>query len=186
MEITLERVERLREKADVSYAQAKEALEYSEGDLLDALIYLEEQGAIPRPEGGCCSTRGERPPTQQQVEEMQPEAEESLLSRVRCWLLDNELEVWRYDKPVTAMPVLVLILLVLLAAWAALPLLIIGLFTGFRYRFSGPDLDGINDAMTTVADTASDMSRQVMDELRRQHDRHKDNGPYGGPNDTEE
>ena len=50
MEITLEQVERLREKADVSYAQAKEALEYSGGNLLDALIYLEEKGAIPRPE----------------------------------------------------------------------------------------------------------------------------------------
>ena len=51
MEITLEQVERLREKADVSYGQAKQALEYSGGNLLDALIYLEEQGAIPRPQG---------------------------------------------------------------------------------------------------------------------------------------
>ena len=50
MEITLEQVERLREKADVSYGQAKAALEYSGGNLLDALIYLEEQGVIPRPE----------------------------------------------------------------------------------------------------------------------------------------
>ena len=45
MEITLELVERLKEKANVSYAQAKEALEYSGGNLLDALIYLEEKGA---------------------------------------------------------------------------------------------------------------------------------------------
>ena len=48
MEVTLEQVERLREKADVSYAKAKEALEYSGGNLLDALIYLEEQGARRR------------------------------------------------------------------------------------------------------------------------------------------
>ena len=40
MEITLEQVERLREKADVSYGQAKAALEYSGGNLLDAIIYL--------------------------------------------------------------------------------------------------------------------------------------------------
>ena len=56
MEITLEQVERLREKADVSYGQAKQALEYSGGNLLDALIYLEEQGAIPRPQGAYYST----------------------------------------------------------------------------------------------------------------------------------
>ena len=52
MEITLELVERLREKAPVSYTLAKEALEYSGGNLLDALIYLEEKGAIPRQEVG--------------------------------------------------------------------------------------------------------------------------------------
>ena len=61
MEITLEQVERLREKADVSYAQAKQALEYSGGNLLDALIYLKEQGAIPRPQGAYYSTRNETP-----------------------------------------------------------------------------------------------------------------------------
>ena len=38
MEITLEMAERLKEKANVTYAQAKEALEYSGGNLLDALI----------------------------------------------------------------------------------------------------------------------------------------------------
>ena len=46
MEITLEQVERLREKAAVSYGQAKAALEYSGGNLLDALIYLEEAKAM--------------------------------------------------------------------------------------------------------------------------------------------
>lgn len=62
MEITLEQVERLREKAAVSYGQAKAALEYSGGNLLDALIYLEERGVIPRPEDTYYSTKGEAPP----------------------------------------------------------------------------------------------------------------------------
>ncbi len=62
MEITLEMVERLREKAPVSYGQAKRALEYSGGNLLDALIYLEEQGAIPRQEGAYFTTRGGNSP----------------------------------------------------------------------------------------------------------------------------
>ena len=42
----------MKEKANVTYAQAKEALEYSGGNMLDALIYLEEKGAIPRQENG--------------------------------------------------------------------------------------------------------------------------------------
>ena len=192
MEITLEMVERLREKAPVSYGQAKRALEYSGGNLLDALIYLEEQGAIPRQEGAYFTTRGETPPPPPPAPPApEPEAETgggkkkkkkrpareakaggrpSLLQTLRRWLIDNELEIWRKDKPVTALPVLILVLLVIFAYYVVIPLLILGLFLGFRYRFSGPDLErvSLNDVMDNVADTAADLGRQVMDELRTQ------------------
>ena len=54
-----------------------------------------------------------------------------------------------------------------------MPLLLIGLFFGFRYRFSGPELerDSINDVMENVASTAADMGRQVMDELHLQYEK---------------
>ena len=42
--ITLEQVERLRSLADVSYADAKAALEAADGELLDALIWLDQEG----------------------------------------------------------------------------------------------------------------------------------------------
>ena len=177
MEITLERVERLREKADVSYAQAKEALEYSSGDLLDALIYLEEEGAIPRPEGGCYSTRGEKAAQDagelMAAREQEPPKRESWFRRVRFWLLENELEVWHKGDPVTSMPMLILILLLILAAWAVVPLGLVSLFFGCRFRFSGPDLDRdeLNGVMEQAADTAEDLGRQVVDELRRQHEK---------------
>lgn len=184
MEITLEQVERLREKADVSYAQAKEALEYSGGNLLDALIYLEEKGAIPRPEGAYYSTRGESTASSQESradvlpelvrEEKRARPKIGIFRRIRYALLDNELEIWRRDQPVTALPVLILILLLVFAFWVTVPLLILGLFLGFRYRFSGPDLerDSINDVMGSVADGAVGLGRQVMDELRSQHDKY--------------
>lgn len=179
MEVTLEQVERLREKADVSYAKAKEALLYSGGNLLDALIYLEERGYIPRPEGAYYSTRGQTPPMAEEAEEPEPQPEPgkekktgrgSFLQRLRYILLDNELEIWRKDRPVTAIPVLIVILLLIVAYYIVIPLLILGLFVGFRYRFSGPDLerDSINNVMGSVADTAADLGRQVMDELRGQ------------------
>ena len=187
MEITLEQVERLREKASVSYGQAKQALEYSGGNLLDALIYLEETGIIPREEGAYFSTKGETPPPPEPEEP--PAAREQkgkksgvrvvpvrrgsfkrLFSTLRRWLVDNELEIWRKDKPITALPVLILILLVVFAYYVTIPLLVLGLFLGFRYRFSGPDLEreDLNHVMGSVADTAADLGRQVMDELRSQ------------------
>ena len=184
MAVTMEQVERLREKADVSYAQAKEALEYSGGNLLDALIYLEETGAIPRPEGAYYSTRGESTASTQESradvlpelvrEEKRARPKIGIFRRIRYALLDNELEIWRRDQPVTALPVLILILLLVFAFWVTVPLLILGLFLGFRYRFSGPDLerDSINDVMGSVADGAVGLGRQVMDELRSQHDKY--------------
>ena len=125
MEITLEQVERLREKADVSYGQAKAALEYSGGNLLDALIYLEEQGVIPRPEDAYYSTKNEAPPPPPQelpVLQVKPEAKQKkhtrrgvrhLLHWLRRILLDNELEIWRKGQPITAVPMLILLIFVI-------------------------------------------------------------------------
>ena len=48
----LEKVEKLREKANVTFAEAKEALNNSGGDILDALIYLENQGKVTVPASG--------------------------------------------------------------------------------------------------------------------------------------
>ena len=194
MEITLEQVERLREKVSVSYKQAKQALEYSGGNLLDALIYLEETGAIPREEGAYFSTKMETPSSPPPVEpvpapvqareEKDPKASKPPRSKeggirrffiaLRRWLVDNELEVWRRDQPVTALPVLILVLLLCCAPYIVIPALILLLFLGFRYRFSGPDLDRdeINSVIGSVADTASDLGHKVMEELR--HDRHSD------------
>lgn len=41
MEFTLEQVDEVRERTGVSYQEAKEALEEAEGDVLEAIIYLE-------------------------------------------------------------------------------------------------------------------------------------------------
>lgn len=193
MEVTLEMVERLKEKANVSYAQAKEALEYSGGNLLDALIYLEEKGAIPRDEGAYFSTKGETPPPPPQADALpaqlpagdgktksarplrtKKDGGRRFFNTLRRWLIDNELEVWRRDQPVTALPVLILVLLLCCAFWVTVSVLVLGLFLGFRYRFSGPDLerDSLNSMMGSVADTASDLGHRVMDELK--HDWHSD------------
>lgn len=197
MEITLEQVERLREKADVSYSQAKQALEYSGGNLLDALIYLEEQGVIPRPQGVYYSTRNETPPPPPAPEALAPLGEKKgwkekrekkkaggmgvkvisgkkLFGTLRRWLIDNELEIWRRGQPVTSLPILIVVVLILFAFYVTLPVLILGLFLGFRYQISGPDLedDTINGVMGSVADTAAELGRQVMEELKNQHDKY--------------
>ena len=169
MEITLEQVERLREKAAVSYGQAKAALEYSGGNLLDALIYLEERGVIPRPEDAYYSTTVEPAAGKKRRRSRL----RRLMRRLRSILLDNELEIWRREQPITAIPMLLLTVILIFFFWIALPLMLLGLFFGFRYQVTGPDLedDALNGVMGSVADTAADVGRQVMDELRSQHEK---------------
>ena len=168
------------------------ALEYSGGNLLDALIYLEEQGVIPRPEDAYYSTKGETPPPPPQELPVLPVEVQGkkqrkqkkgpgqsrergrLLQWLRRILLDNELEIWRKGQPITAVPMLILLIFVIFLYWIAIPLLILGLFLGFRYQIAGPDLenDTINGMMDSAGSTAEDVGRQVMDELKNQHEKY--------------
>ena len=176
MEITLELVERLREKADVSYEEAKAALEEAGGSLLDALILLERRGRIPAgaPRGAAYSTRpgaqGEPEGAPPQVdppaggergrfyglaltvggkkEKAGPSEEEkreggpwAFLQDLLRASLENRLEVWQGERLMTGVPLLILALLLVLAFWITLPLLLVGLMLGCRYRLSGPDFD---------------------------------------------
>ena len=45
-----EKAERLRQAADVSFEEAKAALDACGDDLLDAMVYLEKQGRAKKPE----------------------------------------------------------------------------------------------------------------------------------------
>ncbi|MBE6068973.1 MAG: DUF4342 domain-containing protein [Clostridium lundense] len=47
-EITLEKIDIVRDRTGVSYAEAREALEKSEGNVVDALIFIEESKKAPK------------------------------------------------------------------------------------------------------------------------------------------
>ncbi|WP_369702635.1 UBA domain-containing protein [Clostridium moutaii] len=46
MTISIEQIDSLRKRANVNYKKAKEELEKCNGDLVEALLYLEEQNKI--------------------------------------------------------------------------------------------------------------------------------------------
>lgn len=205
MAVTLEQVEKLREKAHVSYEQARQVLEQAQGDMLEALILLERQGLLrPEGQGSSYSTRpsqtGAPDPDASQSggERNGPEPRRSLVfvrpgegagagksrrasfrEQVRDLLAAgadllrhatvNQFQVWRREELMTTMPVLILILLVVVAFWVSVPLLVLGLFCGCKYRFAGPDLDE-NQAGKTVnraADAIQGMVEQVKDEFQK-------------------
>ena len=115
MEVTLELVEQLRQHADVSFADAKAALEHTDGDLLEALIWLEQQGKIDLSGVGSYHTGPDAPnPMQSQWQPEGQPREENWGSRAWRFLTENRLECIRGEKRFE-IPLAVLIALVLFA-----------------------------------------------------------------------
>lgn len=183
--ITLEQVEELRKRANISYDEAKSALEEANGDMLEAIINLEKQNKIKAPKrGGFYSTKNSK----QNIEdnshydnyEDSHDKENSisigeLLRKIIKFcgkVLDkankNNFIVIKDEKQVIIIPVTILVLLLIFAFWITIPIMILGLFIGYRYRFSGPDLgkENINRTMDSVADMANSMAESIKKEVK--------------------
>jgi len=160
MDVTLEQVERLREKAKVSYEDAKWALEQADGDLLAALIVLERAGKIPGGSGGAYSTHpggaDESAPHWTHSERAKPGGTQDSSRHARhsaFWAdiknilkkglrllgfgMSSQFEIWRRGELLTCLPVLILIVLVVAFFWVTVPLIVIGLLFGCSYRVAG-------------------------------------------------
>ena len=178
MDITLEEVERLQERSDLSYEEARTLLEQCDGNLLDALILLERAGRTRPGLGGTYSTQpGPGPAAAPAGPGPSPAAAPSLEADASFWtkvrgalrtighILDprtgNRLEVWRDGAILAPVPILVLVLACALVFHILLPLLLIGLLLGCRYRCAGPDLDrrAVNDVLESISDAVESLKR---------------------------
>lgn len=176
--ITLEQVERLREKASISFEDAKAALEATDGDLLNAIIYLEKQGKVTPPAGGgYYSSKGtaseEKEESQDKGQKQSGESFSDMMKRFGrfCGNLigkgnSNYLEADKAGKTVLSLPVTVVVLLLVLLFWVTVPLFIVSLFFGFRYRFRGSELgkDSVNKVMDGASDTVDEIKRSINSE----------------------
>lgn len=177
-----EKVEKLRERANISYAQAKDALEHSNWDLLDAMVYLEQQGQ---------TAQGPETFSSKQAEPMpQPPAEPhytfgdfmrsvgDMLRRLFSVGNQNHLEILRHGALETSIPVTAFVLLLIFGFWIILPLMLVGLFFGFGYRFAGPQLgrEDVNNVMQKASSVAEDLKQEVREEIQKSTDK-KDSTP---------
>jgi len=170
----LEKVEKLREKANVSFAEAKEALDIAGGDILDALIYLEKQGKTTSPAGGGFYS-GSSAPVQEQNYTSEGgeyrangkgESFGDMMRRLGRFCLkmfnkgnNNFLDAMKGDSLIFSCPVTGVVILLLFFFWVVIPLFILSLFLGLRYRFRGEDLG--REDVNRVMDNASNMAEDV-------------------------
>ena len=160
-----EMAEKLSQKAGVTFEEAKQALENSDWDMLDAMVMLEKTGIAPHAPAGDGNYTTQPEPAPAPVPKQATGKQEFVSVMQKLWNFicklfrkgnTNNFVVSRHNEEIVTMPITVLALLVLIIWPASIILLIIGLFCGLRYRFTGPDFtDGssINQAMDHAANT---------------------------------
>lgn len=173
----IEKVERLREKANVSYEEAREALEEAGGDLLDAMVLLERAGKVPGPNRSTYSTEYEAQPDYIRVRDKVEEQKNSapsfgqtvgkLFRTAVHFIRKTVFIVKKGEDTLFTMPTAVFVLLLIFFWEALLPIMIVALFFDIRYSFDG--LDSVKKA-NSILNKAGDFAEEVKDEFRTPDD----------------
>ena len=174
----LDKVELVRDKCGVSYEDAKAALDASNDDVLDAIIWLEKNGKAQKQTanyttGASSDTSSVSPEMAAAQAAYQESSKKSRFSedmdsfwdaikRLFRKSIDYKFIAKRHGEVVLNVPVLVPVIGIFV--WGAtIWLLIIGLFFGLRYRIDGasPVTVDVNDAMSRAADAAESLKNDV-------------------------
>ncbi|AVQ46494.1 DUF4342 domain-containing protein [Clostridium botulinum] len=147
MNVSLEQIDLLRKRANVSYEEAKEVLEKFDGNVIEALVYLEKNKKIS--EDPCCESK--------------------LLKRIKMLIRKGnktKVVVRKKEETVLKVPVNVVILCAALAFPVTIAATIIALVTKHTIRIeknSGEDSkvnDILNKVSTKVNDIVDDLSEE--------------------------
>ena len=161
MTITLEQIDNLRERTHVSYGQAKEALEISDGHMIDAIIYLENEK-----ESFQDVNHEEKNSRQRHKKEFKKTSDEFVLGFKKVIKLLNETRFIMFNEDRTIFDISMTI--TLLAAMFVFPLtmtiLIIGLLTGNRFKIKKKSK--LSESVNDIFDKASKMTDEVKNSFK--------------------
>jgi hypothetical protein len=168
-----EKVEKLKERAKVSYEEARNALESCNWDMLDAMIYLEKNGRVNGPEQESYSTQNVITIVEAPKEEKKSFTDYvKLLGQWCCRVLEkgnrNSFCVDRNGEEMIELPLTVLVVLLLCAFWVIIPLLIVGLFFNMKYRFVGPDMHTVDTELNRAMDGAANVASNIKGEFTKE------------------
>lgn len=140
-----EMVEKLRQKANVSYEEAKSALEAANWDILDALVLLENEGKV-KEDSATFSTKDAPAAKAEKKNDFIPAMNRifAQLKRFVAYLCRNELHITWKDGEKTEISLIILCLLLCLCAPLVVIGLVIGFFCGARFTMQGPDIKKVH------------------------------------------
>lgn len=175
----VEMIEKLMEKADVTYEEAKGVLESVNWNLLDALIALEKEGKIKTQQTSAYSTKQDITEDIENIRNTEePETFRDVMKNVFTWIkkvasrgMDNRFCVHRKDGseliglPVTVLAVILIIAMFSGAIFAVIVSLVVLFFCGCTFSFDGPDLgtEKINSNMAKIKYTGRKREKSEVD-----------------------
>ncbi len=174
----LEKVEKLREKTGVTYEEAKGALEASDYDLLDAIIYLEQLGKVSAPKmGAYTTTPGNEPSKEFEIAQRNYENDCNRTSagdvfrkfvrwcgRVCKKGCDTSFNVVKEGRKLMSIPVIVLVLVGFIALPLTIILLIVGMFCDCKYYFEGFNSTSVD--INELCNKASDACTNIKNDFQ--------------------
>ena len=176
-----EKVDKLRERANVSYEEAKDALERANGDILDAMILLEREGKT-RQQGSASYNTAYTADQQQNAQnyagyganaqrDCRPGDGRTFGDKIKALFHKstvNYLAIDRKGERIMRIPILAAILIVLFAWYAAIIAVIVSLFLDCKYSFEGQDeMKAANDVAGKAGDLAEQVKEKVVTEYKK-------------------
>lgn len=167
-----EMTEKLRQRANVSYEEAKAALEANEWDLLDALVYLENRRTAQKPADSSprehpAQAEGSGYTTRRSVGAgaVAEDSERGFLGRLVGFIRDTVhkgnrtfFEIRFRGDMVVELPLTAMVPILFWAFKPTVIALLIGLFLGAKYRIRGQsEHSGVNRFMEKASRMAEDV-----------------------------
>jgi hypothetical protein len=167
----IEKVERLRERADVTYEEAKAALEEAGGDLLDAMVILERMGKVRGPARSSYSTEYDEQKDYIRVRDKVEQQKKSapsfthtfrrLIKTFFSFIRHTVFIVTKEDSIIFTMPSWVLVLLLFFFWEAIVPVMVIALFFKVNYSFDGAqNVKRANDILGKAGEFVQDVRNE--------------------------
>lgn len=161
MTITIEQIDELRKRANVSFEDARDALEKCDGDLVQALIYLENNGKIKS-----TNSAGSK--------ESSYEAKESLWDKFTALVKkgnNTRFIIWKRDKVLLNLSVTISIIIGVLAFHVSVIGLIIALIAGYRFKFEKNNGEGlrVNNTLTKMHDDIDNFKKNIVEDVAKEN-----------------
>ena len=170
----IEMVEKLMSKANVGYEEAQQALESTNWDLLDAMVYLERQGKVKTSQENKSIVLAKE--SSEDKKEKKQRGVGAMFGRVCRFIKnlikkgnENYFEINKEGEKPIKISLTISTLLLIIAFSPVVLLLIVWLFLGYKYSLTGPDMkcNTVNDILGKASSSAEDIKNDFNKEYKK-------------------